>query len=210
MADVTQQDDTLLVHQLLTNAATAAGLSVVGSEVAVSSFVKSSVTVHHAVIEAAANDPGVDYVFQGRKSTSADLDEDWSDLWTFSSGTIASVAAEISGAEAADETTIAVDADPTGPFTLGRIIYIEDTVTVIDGEWARVAISAAGPDIVTIVDGLTNAKDAADTMWSQAEVFNGSFDVTGYHFVRMIVVGRDATGADIHFKAEMTSFTDFV
>lgn len=210
MANVTQAASTLLAHQLLTNDATAAGLSVVGSEVDVKTFISATVQVYHAVIEAAANDPGVDYVLQGRWEPTASKNEDWVDLWTFTSGTTAAVASEISGTEAAGETTLAVDADPTATFTPGILCYIEDTGVVADGEWARVAISATGPDIVTIVDGLTNGKDSADTIWSQAETFAGSVDLSGLSYVRMIVVGKDTAGADIHFKAEMIAFTDFV
>lgn len=208
MADVTQAASTLLSHQLLTNAATAAGLSVVGSEVDVRTFLSATVYVYHAYIEAAANDPGIEYHLQGRWSTGTTVDEDWITLWTFQAGIAAAVAAEISGTEAAGETTIAVDADPTAAFTPGIEVYIEDTGTVANGEWSRVVLSTTAADIVNIVDGLTNAKDSADTIWTQASTFSGSVDLSGISYVRMIVVNRDGSGADVHFKAEMISFTD--
>ena len=208
MADVTQAPITLLSHQALTNAATAAGLSVVGTEADIRSFFSGTVLIYHALVEALANDPGVDYVLQGRWSTGVAVDEDWVDLWTWSTGTTAAVAAEISGTEAVGETTLAVDADPTAAFAPGTKVYIQDTGTLANSEWGCVAISAAIPDIVTVVDGLTNAKDSADTIWSQAETFPGDVDLTGLSYVRMVVRGRDTAGANIHFKAEMIVFTD--
>lgn len=209
MADVTQSPATLLSHQLLTNAATAAGLSVVGTEVDVRTWIAARAYLYHALIEAATNSPGVEYKLQGRWSTGASVDEDWVDLLVFTSNTNAGVASEISGSEAAGQTTIAVDADPTATFTPGIEIYIEDTGTLANSEWGRVAISATAADIITLVDGLTNAKDAADTIWSGAQTFQGVVDLSGISWVRMIVQGFDTTGADIHFKAEMVAFTDF-
>ena len=58
MADITQAASTLLAHQLLTNAASAAGLSFVGAEVDVRSNLSATVQVYHAVIEAlSVNEP---------------------------------------------------------------------------------------------------------------------------------------------------------
>lgn len=210
MADVTQEATILLAHALLTNADSRAGLNFVGTEKDVRTFLSAQIYVYHAPIETAVNDPGIDYILQGRWSTGVNVNEDWIDLWKWTTGTVAAVAAEIAGAEAAGQTTIDVDADPTANFTPGSKIYIEDKGTVADGEWNAVAHSeAAGPDSVTILDGLTNAKDNVDTMWTQAESFSGSVDLSGISYVRMIVQGSDTTGVNFHYKAHMIAFTDF-
>ncbi len=206
MADVTQETTVLLAHQLLTNADTAAGKTVKGTEKLVSSYLEATIRVYHALIEAAANDPGVQYIFQGR-SGGASENEDWVDIWRHVSATAAGVKADITGAEAAGETTLAVDADPTSAFSTGDIVYIKD-VTLSEGEWARVAHSETAANIVTILDGLTNAKGSSGEIWSGAEAVAMKVDLSGFNYVRMIVIGTDTTGANIHFKAEMIAFTD--
>jgi len=211
MADVTQQATTLLAHAAITNADTRAGLNFVGTEKDVQSFYEAMIFVYHAPVEPAASDPGIEYILQGRWSTDTNVNEDWVDLWKWTSGTTAAVVAEISGNEAAGQTTIDVDADPTATFTPGTKIYIQDRGTVADGEWNAVAHSeATSPDSITILDGLTNAKDSLDAINSQAETFAGSVSLTGIAYVRMIVQGSDTTGVNIHYKAEMIAFTDNV
>ena len=211
MADVTQAAITLIAHTSMTNAATRAGLNAVGADQDIRTYISGMVYVYHAIVEAAANDPGIDYILQGRWSTGATSDEDWIDLWTFTTGTTAAVAAVIQTTEAAAETTIGVESDPTAAFTPGTLVYIDDATATADGEWNRVAISEAGsPPVVTIVDGLTNAKAASDNIWTQAELFVGSVDLSGMSYVRMVVQGSDTTGANTHFKAHMVAFTDFV
>lgn len=210
MADATQVPNTLLSHALLTNAATAAGLSVVGTEVSVAGYLSAQINVFYAAIEAIANDPGVDFILQGRQDTGATINENWVDLWTITAPTAAAVASEISGVEAIGETTIAVDADPTSAFLPGTDVYIEDTGTVTDGEWAKVAISATGANIVTLVDGLTRAKDAADTIWTQAMKASGQVSLDGISYVRMIIQNTDTSGVNIHYKATMISMSEIV
>ena len=208
MADVTQELTTLLDHAAITNADTRAGFSVVGTEKDVRTYLSADVIVYHAVVEALANDPGIQYILQGRMSTGANVNEDWADLWKFTSGTTAGVISNIGGTEGAAETTIAVDDDVTASYSEGDIIYAVDNSVVAASEWCRVAhISAT---IITIVDGLTNGKDAADFFFNQAEIYTGRVPLSGLSYVRMIVQGSDPTGANTHHKAEMTAFTDFV
>ena len=168
--------------------------------------------VNHRVAGIYPVPQGVEIVVRhdGRQSVGAAANEDWTDLYTFETGTSPAVAAEISGTEAAGETTIAVDADPTAAFTRGIPVYIQDTGTLTDGEWGRCSHSATAADIVTLMDGLTNAKDATDTIWTQAEsmTFSG-IDLTGLSYVRMIVIHSAATGSNIEFKATLLSMTDF-
>ena len=112
MADYTQAAATLLAHQAHTHAVT--DVSQVGTEVDVRTFLSGQVFVYHANIETTANATGVQYKIQGRWSTGANVNEDWIDLMTFQTGEVSAVAAEIAGSEAAGQTSITVDADPTG------------------------------------------------------------------------------------------------
>jgi len=206
MADVTQAPFTLLAHATLTNADTLAGLSFVGTEVDVRTFLSANVYVYHAPIEAIATDPGINYILQGRWDTGANENEHWADLWTFTSGTTLPVIANIGGTEAAGEKTIAVDDDVTASYTENDIIYAVDG-TQADSEWCRVGhISTT---IISIVDGLKNAKADTDFFFNQAEIFVGHVDLSGLSYVRMIVQGIDVSGSNVDYKAEMIAFTDF-
>lgn len=211
MAAPVQGITTLLAHQLLTNDPTsAAAMSIVGTEVDVRTWLSAKVYVYHAVIEAAANDPGISYILQSRWSTASGLNEDWIPVWTFTSGSASGVASEITGTEAIGEQSIAVDADPTASFTPGTECYVEDTGVVADGEWGRVALSETSADIVNLVDGLTTAKDSADTIWTQAGTFQGTVSLAEVSWLRMIVqTTSTSAGADIHFKANMVQFQSF-
>lgn len=208
MADVTQAASTLLAHALITNEDTAAGLSVVGTEVDVRTFISATVIVYHAPIQITeSNSPGLQYILQGRWSTGANVNEDWADLWTFTTRTTAAQIANVGGTEAAGQTTIAVDDDKTATYSEGDIIYCVDNSTLADSEWCRIAhISTT---IITLVDGLTTGKDSADFFFNEAEIFTGDVDLTGLSYVRMIVQGSDPAGVDTHHKAEMIAFTDF-
>jgi len=206
MANNTQAAQTLLSHQAHTHSIT--DVTAIGSTLDVKTSLSAGIWVYHANIETTANATGVKYILQGSWNTTSTVNEDWVDIITFQTGTVAAVAAEIAGAEAIGQTQITVDADPTAAFLRGIDIYIEDTGTVTDGEWAKTDHSVAATDVF-IVDGLTVAKDASDTMWTQAEKFYTSVDLGGFQFVRMIMQHTAVTGSNIHFKAEMVEVTDF-
>lgn len=205
MADITQAASTIFSHQAHTHVIT--DVSHAGSEVDVRSFLSGMVYIYHANIEVTANATGVKYIIQGRWPTGASVNEDWIDLLTFQTGTTAAVAAEIAGSEAVGQTQITVDSDPTGDFTRGIQCYIEDKSVVADGEWARVDHSVAATDVF-IVDGLTVAKDATDTMWTQAETFAAYLNLEGLSYIRGLMLHAAATGSNIHFKAELVAATD--
>lgn len=207
MADVTQAAHTLAAHQAHTHSVT--DVSQTNTEIDVRTFIAGQIYVYHANIETTANATGVEYILQGRWPTGADVNEDWVDLITFQTGVTAAVAAEIAGNEAAGQTSIDVDADPTAAFLRGIDVYVEDKGYVTDGEWGKCSHSVTGtPHTVNLVDGLANAKDSDDTIWTQAEVFSAMVDLSGLSYVRLLMLHTAATGSNIHFKAEMVAFTD--
>ncbi len=206
MADNTQAAVTLLAHQLHTH--DVLDVSQVGTEQDVRSWFNGTIYIYHANIQVTANSIGVDYVLQGRYDTGATINENWVDIVPIRTGTTAADTQAISGTEAAGETTIAVGADPSVDFVPRDEIYILDTGTLADSEWAQVDHAATAPDIITLVDGLTNAKDSADSIFTQAERRTYDVELSGYSYVRMVMYHTAPTGSDIHFKAEMVAVTD--
>ena len=206
MVDATQSLSTLLAHQAVTNADTAAGLSVVGTEVDVRSALSASVFVYHALIEAAANDPGAEYHLQVRGSVTAADDDDWVTAWVFKTRVDSALSTAINATEPIGETAIAVatDRSATAGFQEGQEIYLQDA-TLADSEWARVRhISAT---VITISGPLVNEKTSSGFVWSYAETFVGSVDLTGVSYMRMLFQNTDITGADVHIKADALILT---
>ena len=208
MADNTQAIVELIAPTAFTHtAATLSGLTI-GADFDIRTFLSAGIYIYHANVETTANATGVQYKIQLRYSAAATSDEDWVTVYTFQTGVTAAVAAEVAGVEAAGQTSIDVDADPTTAFTRGVKCYIQDTTTVADSEWAEVDFSVA-VTTVNLVDGLTNAKDAADTIWTQAETNYTELSLGHASYIRCIVQHTAATGANIEFKVEMVELTDF-
>ena len=207
MADNTQAIVELIPPTAFTHTAvTASGLTI-GADTDIRTFLSAGIYIYHAAVET-VTPLGVDYKIQLRYSAAATSDEDWVPVYTFTTGLTAAVAAEVAGSEAAGQRSIDVDADPTTAFTRGIKCYIQDTTTVADSEWGEVDFSAA-VTTVNLVDGLTNAKDAADTIWTQAETSYIELSLGHASYIRCIVQHAGATGPNIEFKVEMVELTDF-
>ncbi len=187
-------------------AATLSGLTI-GGDKDVKTSLSAIVYIYHAPVET-VTPLGTEYKIQIRGATGATSDEDWVTFHTYVTGLTAAVAAEVAGNEAAGQTSIDVDADPTTAFVRGADIYIQDTTTVADSEWGEVDFSVA-VTTVNLVDGLTNAKDAADTLWTQAEKVAIYVPLDGVSFIRCIVQHIGATGPNIEFRVEMLEVTAF-
>jgi len=189
-------------------AATLSGLTI-GGDKDVKTSLSAIVYIYHAAVET-VTPLGTEYKIQIRGTTGATSDEDWATFLTHTTGLTAAVAAEIAGNEAAGQTSIDVDADPTAASVRGADIYVQDTTTVADSEWAEVDFSVTGtPHTVNLVDGLTNAKDSADTIWTQAEKRALYIPLDGVSFIRCIVQHIGATGPNIEFKVDMLEVTAF-
>jgi hypothetical protein len=134
-------------------------------------------------------------------------DEDWYTFVEFI-GPAGTVDLEnLGGAEAAGQTQLEV-ADTTGLYDEDetRWIFIEDTGTVADSEMC-VLVEHDTNVSVTVLDGLTNAKDAADVLTDIARnyVINVPF---GYVRVRVIYDNTyDADGATVHTKCRISEVT---
>lgn len=216
MADNTQTSATLAVLSMLAYPDTRAH-----TEITVSSWLSARVRIFIASLGGTANAGGVIFRVQGK---SVGLVDHWDDIASFASSTTASAAnLELTATEGATETEIAVSADPTSAFVFGERCYVRDTNgdspasatgdltgDELKGEFHVVDLSEAGPDIVTLVDGLGLEKDATDKIYPDVELF--AFDIPdlgGYDQIRLLVEHRSATGSDIHYRAFLTAVTDF-
>jgi hypothetical protein len=192
MATISKSYAVALAHQAVTHPAT-----VVGSALDVSTKFAMTLALFHASVEAAANtNPGK---FLVQVSGAASGNEDWAAIAEFDA-TISTADSEgINATEPVGETALAVDAATAG-FVANDILYIQDTTVVADGEWARCREIVTNTTI-DLVDGLTNAKDNADVIWNDADIWTCQLDLTAVGRVRVVFQHEGAAGANCHIKA---------
>lgn len=191
MASWSKSAQDLLDHQAVAHPAT-----VQGADLNVAAIDSVWVACYHAIIEATANtNPGI-FLIQG-SPTAAD-DEDWATLFEFTVTDATPDTEAMTATEAAGETVLAV-ASTTG-FAAGDGLYVQDTGTLADSEWARCQEIVTNTSI-DLIDGLTTGKDNSDVIWNEAEVCSKLVDCRGLLRLRVVFQHEGATGANVHVKS---------
>lgn len=193
MATITKTEgQVFLSHQAVTHPDT-----VVGSEVDVGTGLACSIVCFHALVEATANtNPGK---FLIQTSPSASGSEDWSTYQELIVNNTTADTEAMTATEPIAETVLAV-ASTTG-FVTEDVLYIQDVGTLADSEWGLCQEIVTNTSI-NLVDGLTVAKDSADVIWNDANVFPAVLiDCTALARVRVVFMHEGATGANCHVKA---------
>lgn len=185
----------LLTHQAVTHPDT-----VRGSAVDVSTKIGATVFIYHASVEAAANtNPGV---FRIEGSAVASGDEDWTPLYQMTATVSTADTEAMTATEPAGETVLAC-ASTTG-FLAYDLLYIQDTTTLADSEWARCQEIVTNTSI-NLVDGLTTGKDNADVIWNDADMWAIYIDLSAITRIRVVFQHEGTTGANCHVKAQMVT-----
>lgn len=192
MADITKTEDiVMLAHQAVTHPAT-----ITGTEQDFADELAATIVCYHGFVEAAANtNPGTFYVLISPSSAG---NEDWATAAEFTATTGTPDDETLSGAEAQGSTVLEVAA--TAGFAAGDHIYIQDTGVVADGEWSWVEQIVVNTSI-DIIWGLANAKDNADIIYNDAEIFICQLDLTSVARVLVIFQHEGAAGANVHVKS---------
>lgn len=194
MATISKTQGTVvLTHQAVTHPAT-----VKGSTQDVTTKLAATLVLFHASVEGAANtNPGK---FLVQISASSGGDEDWATVYEFDATISTADTEAMTGAEPIGETVLAVAA--TAGFVANDVLYIQDTGVVENSEWARCEAITATPSI-DLVDGLTNAKDNADVIWNDADIFVCQLDLTAVGRLRVVFQHEGAAGVNCHVKGLM-------
>lgn len=196
MATITKTVGTdILTHQAVTHPDT-----VKGSAQDVSTKLAATLFLFHASVEAAANTNAGSFLVQVSGASSGD--EDWATVYNFTATVSTADTEAMTATEPATETVLAV-ASTTG-FVAGDILYIQDTGTLANSEWARCQEIVTNTSI-NLIDGLTNQKDSADVIWNDADVFVCQLDLTAVSRLRVVFTHEGATGANCHVKALMVT-----
>jgi hypothetical protein len=192
MATISKSYAVALAHQAVTHPAT-----VVGSVLDVSTKLAMTLVLFHASIEAAANtNPGK---FLIQVSGAASGNEDWATPYEFDATISTADTEAMTASEAAGVTELAVAA--TAGFAANDILYIQDTTVVADGEWGRCQ-KISTDAFIKLIDGLTNAKDNADVIWNDADIWTCQLDLTSIGRVRVVFQHEGTAGANCHIKAD--------
>lgn len=188
------QGDVILSHQAVTHPN-----KVVSSVQTLSTELSATIVMYHALIEATANtNPGY---FDVQISPVSSGDEDWATVerhYTFS-GTPASE--NVTTTETDDSIAVA----STTGFAAGDVLYIQDTTTETDSEWADCWKIVTNTSI-DLVSNLTNQKDTtplADIVWGNAQRFITRLNLDSIVRVRVVYAHGGATGANSAIKATM-------
>ena len=171
--------------------------SAIGPDQDSTTKISARIALYHALVEGY-------FVIETCPTSSGD--ENWVEEYRFVAKLTTRSSELISGAESIGSTVINV-VSTTG-FVAGAQIYIEDSGTPSDSEWAKVA-SIVTDTSVNLVDGLTRAKDGSDLLISEAEIFSCHLDLSNVVKWRVRFVHEGTAGANCHVKALATTFDSF-
>lgn len=184
----------VLSHQAATHPTT-----IVGSAIDCRTKVSALVFLYHAYVEATADTNPGRFLVQVRPDDGAgSVNEHWVTVFTGrAKGTTPDTEA-MTATEPAGETSLAV-ASTTG-FAVEDVLYIQDTGTLADSEWAICKTFVSNTNI-QLIDGLTTQKDSADVIWNDASTWVVPLDLSDCESFRVVWQHEGATGANGHVKA---------
>lgn len=196
MATITKTQGTaILAHQAVTHPDT-----VKGSAQDVSTKFAATIVCFHASVEATANTNAGLFLIQVSAASSGD--EDWATIASFQVTVSTADTEAMIATEPLGETVLAVAS--TAGFVAGDLLYVQDTGTLTDSEWARCQEIVTNTSI-NLIDGLTTGKDSADVIWNDADIFVAQIDLTAVGRLRVVFQHEGATGANSHVKALMVT-----
>lgn len=185
----------VLAHQAATHPTT-----IVGSAIDCRTKRAALLFLYHGYVEATADtNPGKFLVQVRPDAGDGSATEHWITAVELTvKGTTPDTEA-MTASEPIGETVLAVAS--TVGFVAEDELYIQDTTTLADSEWAKCQEVVSNTSI-DLVDGLTVAKDNADVIWNDASKFIVTLDLHSIESFRVVWMHEGATGANGHVKGE--------
>ena len=162
---------------------------------------KKAVTIflYHGYVEATADTNPGSFLVQVRPDDgSGSVTEHWITVATLTAKGTTPDTEAMTATEPIGETVLACSS--TTGFAVADELYIQDTNTLADSEWATLKTFVANTS-VNLIDGLTVQKDSSDVIWNDASRFVVSLDLNGIESFRVVWTHEGATGANGHVKA---------
>ena len=186
----------VIAHQAITHPGT-----VVGSALDVSTVFQATLFLDHALVEAAANTNPPSWYIQASAQSSGN--EEWVTLLELPLSENGTPATEAVGTDVGQGASI-IPVLSTAGFVSKDEIYIQDTGTLANSEWGKIQEIVTDTGI-TVLDGMTTAKDASDVIWGDAERNIVTVNVASIARLRVVYLHEGATGANSHIRATMTT-----
>lgn len=184
----------VLAHQAATHPTT-----IVGSAIDCRTKRAATIFLYHGYVEATADtNPGAFLVQVRPDAGDGSVLEHWITVAEFTAKGTTPDTEAFTATEPAAETVLAV-ASTTG-FAVRDLLYLQDTGTLADSEWAEERTQVTNTSI-TIIDGLTNQKDSSDVIWNDASKWVCALNLNGIESFRVVWCHEGATGANGHVKA---------
>lgn len=174
-------------------------LTIVGSAIDVSTKRAAVIFLFHGYVEATADTNPGKFLIQIRPDNgSGSVLEHWVTVAEFTARGTTPDTEAMTATEPAGETVLAC-ASTTG-FVVEDELYIQDTGTLADSEWAKLVTVTTNTSL-TLMDGLTTQKDSADVIWNDASKWAVPLNLEGVESFRVVWMHVGATGANGHVKA---------
>ena len=155
-------------------------------------------SLYHAYVEATADtNPGKFLVQVCPDDGAGTVNEHWVTVVELAAMGTTSDTEPMTATEPAGETVLAC-VSTTG-FVSGDVLYIQDTGTLADSEWAMCRRIVANTSI-DLLDGLATQKDSADVLWNDASTYVVSLGLEGIEKFRVVWLHEGAVGANGHVK----------
>lgn len=177
--------------------------TVEGTELDVSGDYALGITLKHGYVEDTADTNPGSFLILGSRKTSGD--DDWTIIYEYPVKGTDPDKVNFNASEAAGQTDLTVDVI-TG-LVSKDLLYLQDTnggsPTGTTGglsspetlsEWAF--MRKASGTTVTVLDGITNAKDSSDDIYNDASVVQFALNVETWSRIRVAFVHEGATGAN--------------
>ena len=200
MADFTQASVAdAISHQEVSHANSVYGSSITPTTGALWAVIH----MHHALIEVGDNANPQSFYVQTNLGTT---NESWTTVAQFTATDDSTIVTEaMTATEASGEVSLAVAS--TTDFLANDYIYIQDTTTPANSEWHQIDKITGTPSI-DITAGLVTGKDNADIIWSHAETFTMTLDLSGVARWRVIYKSEGAAAMNSAIWVRYIEVTD--
>jgi len=184
---------------VLTHQAAAHPVTLKGSAIDCRTKRAAVIFLYHGYVEAAPDTNPGKFVVQIRPDAGdGAATENWLTVAEFPAKGSTPDDENMTATEPIGETVLAVTS--TTGFVAEDRLYIQDTGTLADSEWALCKKIVTNTSI-DLVDGLTRAKDSSDKIFNDASRFVCPLDLNGVESFRVLWMHEGAAGADGHVKA---------
>lgn len=184
----------VLAHQAATHPVT-----IVGSAIDCRTKKAATLFLFHGYVEATADtNPGKFKIQVRPDAGDGSVLEHWITVLELTARGTTPDTEAMTATEPGGETSMAV-ASTTG-FVAEDLLYIQDTGTLADSEWAECQ-EIVTDSAILLLDGLTTQKDSSDVIWNDASKFVVALDLNGIESFRVVWSHEGGTGANGHVKA---------